>query len=154
MHIYRVGYTSYEESPFRYLVHDVKFESDEFHQMVILAIEQIVRTWLDRPYQEDAPDDVPWGRVNRFDSLIPHYVAEYLIRERGFRNLELAAEASFDGWASIVPMDEGFPLSEDNPLNHAVTIRLVEQGLAEAIVAKNDRDEAEMMRRWDDEDGG
>lgn len=155
MYVYRVRYSSFEESPQRYLTHEVKFEPAEFQQMVISALEEIVRRWLDQPvWDENASPDLPWGTLSQFADVVPDHLASYLIKERGFRDIEVAAETDFDGWAQVVPGGDGFPLSKGNNHNQAVTARLVGAGLADAINRKNQLVYDEERRRYGDDDGG
>lgn len=129
MYIYRIGYYSFEESPQRYLTHDVKFEADEFRQLVLLAVEAAARKWLAAPIE-----DVSW--FNQYDCLVPTDIADWLIQERGFRDVELTASENFSGWSSIFPEHDG-RFRSDEEINKAATARLIELGLEDQILARN-----------------
>jgi len=142
MYIYCIGYYSYEGSPQRYLVHDLKFEADEFRQLVLLAVEAVARKWLETPFEDSS-----W--FNQYDCLVPEEISEWLIRERGFRDVELTASENFSGWSAIFPKEDSSFLT-DEEINKAATARLVELGLEDQIVAKNQAIADRLDRYTDD----
>lgn len=142
MYVYKVGYSSWEESPHRYLVHELKFEEDEFLQMVCGALESVVLQELEKPIDNYSP-------IRNFSDAFPDPIAEFLIKEKGFINLQVCATVSVSGWDNLHPdlmtgMWERSSRSEatEQP-DLTLSLRLTEANLIPRIAAKN-----EEFERW------
>jgi len=157
MRFYRVGYYSYEESPFTYLTHEVAFDQEEFLQLVAEAAVAVVSAWasLAPDFSEEKDNTYGFGRcssLTRYSDLSLSIPA-YLISKKGFSSLPLTASVEFDGWASVVepnPGGLGFPLSQ-NGNNQMVTSRLISEGLGEPIYVKNQQIEDFLREEYDRE---
>lgn len=140
MFVYRVGYYSYEESPSHYLTHGVEFDQAEFQQLVLTAIEAILRQWLTLTPDQEALDSEgshpdTFRTFTHFGDLVGHIV-EWLVTERGFALLSPTASIDFDGWSPLIgpPFRDGM---DPEPINVAVQTRLGELGLTALIVERN-----------------
>lgn len=134
MYIYKIGYFSYEESPHRYLTHEVLFTQEEFDQLIGGALVALVTEQLSRPIPEYFP-------IRIFSDLFPDLLADFLIRDKGFSELKIAASNSVFGWSSVHPSLTGSSSfsseADSSPPTLAASIRLAESNLIPVIVEKN-----------------
>lgn len=140
MFVYHVGYYSYEESPSHYLTHGVEFDQAEFQQLVLTAIEAILRKWLTLNPDQEAFDSEgchpdTFQTFTQFGDLVGRTV-DWLVAERGFALLSPTASIGFDGWSPLV--GPSFRDGRDpEPINVAVQARLGELGLTALVVERN-----------------
>jgi hypothetical protein len=90
MHIYDIGYYSYEDSSYAQLTHSEKYTDEDLRGLVEEAVLAIVAVEKAREH----------GYVSTYDS-IHHEVIEWLLTEKGFSKLELTATWNCFGWGSI-----------------------------------------------------
>lgn len=142
MYLYRISCFGYEDAPQRHLMHSVKFEKEEFQQLVFSAIEDIVRRWLLTSVDSVEYDSSTiCGLLFSFEGFAPMEVAEILIRERGFTEMTVDGFVNFSSCHQLNRVD---PHQEAS--NNALLDRLSAAGLLESIDRKNEEIQAHMYK--------
>ncbi|VVB76342.1 Uncharacterised protein [Candidatus Tiddalikarchaeum anstoanum] len=88
MNFYDIGYSTYEESEYKQLVHKVKYTQDEFENIITTIIADILKN--DSTKDEESFQNIFYN------------VVEELVKNYGFKKLDFAARIDFFGWARIL----------------------------------------------------
>jgi hypothetical protein len=104
MHIYNIGYSSYEESDYYQLYHEKKFSKEEFEEMVAKATINVLK---------DSDEDSYF--MLTFQQIL-YAVVKELIKNFGFKEVEFDAKFEVFGWADIAD-EKDWEHDRDEQLN-------------------------------------
>jgi len=104
MHIYELGYHSYEESQYTQLYHEKKFNQNEFEKIICQAAANILKGYKIRKGERISFQDINFS------------VAEELIKNFGFKKVNFAATFNVFGWANILD-EKDWEHDRDEQLN-------------------------------------
>jgi hypothetical protein len=130
MHCYSLGYYSYEDSGFEWLLHENKFTEQEFEDMVLSVTPAIILReikketkniprrikhvkesdiWNKDPevMQAEIKDIEKQAKAVRFEHIYKD-VASALCARYGFQRAKREATYSIFGWANICDKDDGW----------------------------------------------
>jgi hypothetical protein len=130
MHVYRIGYSSWEESPYVVLLHEQQFSEMELAELVAEAIDAVLQLWIATPpsWEEGQVEDHVLPGTSRAARLsdVYHPAAAWLVKHRGFRPISYDAVCVFPGWDGLAPgIENGWSTSEgDHPVNIKVRARV------------------------------
>lgn len=103
MYVYNVGYGSPEESEYSQLCHETKYSKEEFHQIILKAIEEVL---IDVLEEEEFHCKVYLDEDGISYQNIHPLVVGKLLMNFGFRKLYYEAMWSCFGWSSITQNQE------------------------------------------------
>lgn len=104
MHIYNLGYHTYEESDYVQLYHKKKYSKKEFEKVVAKAAVSVLKNSKNKKENKISFQDI-------FFSLI-----EGLVEQFGFKEVKFDAEFSVFGWANILD-EKDWKHDRDKQLN-------------------------------------
>jgi hypothetical protein len=91
MYIYNLGYYSHEESEYIQLYHSDKFTQEQFEEIIMKSVADIIGESKDKDYTfEDIFTDV----------------MEYLIKNVGFKKVKFDADFNIFGWPPILDKND------------------------------------------------
>jgi len=102
---YNVGYHSYEESEYTQLLHSEEFTEQQLLEWVTEAIIQIMRESGRKRYSK---------KFEGWYEYLHSRVIDYLVENKGFKELKFQASFSLFGWSSIFTDNWGKQVSDDN----------------------------------------
>ncbi len=139
VHIYSIGYGTYEESEYAQLYHEKKFTDAQLEKLVHKAVTKILRNMLkDKPdyIYEDGPS---------FEGIF-HSVCEEL-EIMGFKKVEFDAKWRCFGWSSLCADNwKGQDDAENIAMRKSIPAKLKSSILKLAKQRKKERDTEKIAR--------
>lgn len=90
MHLYNIGYSTYEESDCIQLYHKKKFSKKEFEKIAAEATINVLKE-----YKTEKDEQITFQEIF-------HSVIEELIKNFGFKEVKFASQFNVFGWADIL----------------------------------------------------
>jgi len=119
MFFYEVSYTTWEECPQTILSHKDKISQDDFNQIVLDAYVEVSKMeevqhnewyneWL---LSEDAKEDIEifgdnYHKYRPSVSMLYSNVVDYLVKDKGFKHLEITSQFCPSDTYELVPTEE------------------------------------------------
>ena len=116
MNFYEVGYTTWEECPQIILSHDEVYTQEQFNEILLDAYVEVSKKdeadhnewylgeWKSEENKEELPDD--WYAYRPRVSSLYSGVLDYLVKEKGFKNLDIVASFNPSDNYDLVPRKE------------------------------------------------
>lgn len=99
MHIYNIGYNSYEESEYVQLYHEKKFSQKEFENIVIEAVVSVLKKY--KELKNSSVEDSRLKSRTTFQNML-FSVIEMLVKKFGFKEVKFIGKFDVFGWADIL----------------------------------------------------
>jgi alpha-amylase/alpha-mannosidase (GH57 family) len=114
MFTYNIGYGSYEESEYTYLMHEKKYTFEEFRDMIEQCAVEVITQGLAKQEPE---------YIHNYQDIHTD-VVKLLITKYGFKQLITTVEWTVFGWASMFTTTKDWKDARDANLDHLTnTIR-------------------------------
>ena len=100
MYLYKIGYTSCEESGFWDLWHEQKFTQDDLTNMIAEAIIAL------KPQIHKDDEEYTDNLQEYFEHYKRENIASWLIENKGFKSVDFQEIWSAFGWASVFDIND------------------------------------------------